>query len=91
MESLTTLLQSYRKALELAAVEAPQNEQALCLMLREELSALEEALTAGLTESVTESHLRQRQLFGRSFISGPEGEAAESAFNRVAQLIGPTP
>lgn len=41
----------------------------------------------GSTTVLKEYVAQERRAYGRSFLSGPEGEGAESAFDRFAKLV----
>ena len=88
MESVAILLEHYRQELDRAVAFAPAQEQHLCSLLLQELAALETAIAANDQSAISTHITHQQQLFGRSFLSGQAGESAESAFNRVARVLG---
>ena len=88
MESVAILLHQYRQELERATAVAPEREQHLCSLLLHELASLEAAVAGNNQSAINGCVTNQRQLFGRSFLSGKTGQSAELAFNRVSRALG---
>ena len=87
MNNIASLVHSYERALAAAEAAAKPKERNLCSLLLQEFGNLQRGLNATDPVTIQESLASQVQLFGRSFLSGETGEAAEVAFNKVFRAI----